>query len=206
MRLSNVLPLALLVATASLAAAQPIDRYILAYVYPVHPHGTSNHFMTVSSRADDDASLMARELASVDLIARDLSAALIARMDRPERSHFKTEEEYDKAWRAWNRRMGKLSDAMQHTMQKHDPGERPEREHFSSYAEYSKAWDQWNRNSRKVSTSLKKAVDKHVAKGEKEQHKIVHTAAEKKKPGFFSKLTGKGKKKSRRELMYALDG
>ena len=148
--------------------------------------------------------MIARELAG--LLAREyLSTELVTRMERPEREHFRTVEEYEKAFRAWNRRMGKMQHTIQHTMQKHDPGHQPQREHYGSHEEYEAAWRKWSKDSRKVGHSLKKTVDKHSAKGAKEQYKLAQKAAKTKKPGFFSRLLGFGKKKSKRELMYVFD-
>ena len=149
---------------------------------------------------------MARELLGLDLLTREfLPTALVARMERPEREHFKTFEEYEKAWRAWNRRNGRMNKEIQHTMQKHDPGHQPQREHYGSHAEYEQAWRKWSKDSRKVGNSLKHTVDKHSAKGAKEQYKLAQKAEKKKKPGFFSRLLGKMRRKSKRGLTYVFD-
>lgn len=172
-----------------------------------YPHHCENYSPSCrfSPRADVDDSLIARELVGLDLLAREyLSAALVARMERPEREHFRTLEEYEKAWRAWNRRNGRMSHELQHTIQKHDPGRQPQREHYGSHAEYDAAWRKWSKDSRKVAHSMKKSVDKHTAKGAKEQHKLAQKAEKKKKPGFFARLFGK-KRKSKRDLMYVFD-
>ncbi|EPT00659.1 hypothetical protein FOMPIDRAFT_1023624 [Fomitopsis schrenkii] len=191
MRLSNVLTWALLVATASLVTAHPVDSL-------------SNLF---ASRADADASLLACDPARLDLLAREyLSVALFARMAAPERGQFKTDADYGRAWRAWHRRSGKLGNSIQRTAQQHDPGAKPEPEQFASNAEYDKAWRQWNRKTGKLSEMLQKTTAKHYGKMEKEQNRLIQKSAKKAaRAATVAKWLGRGKGKAKREVLYVFD-
>ncbi|EPS98146.1 hypothetical protein FOMPIDRAFT_1024736 [Fomitopsis schrenkii] len=174
MRLLNVLPWALLVATALLVTAHPIDNIVLA------------------SRADADASLLARDPTGLDLLVREyLSTVLFPRTSPPERAQFKTDADYRKAWSAWHRRNGKFGDAVQRTMQKHDPGDQPEREQFASHAEYDKAWRKWTGKTRKVSDKITKLREKHDSKMDKEQRKHIDKSQKKAEKAEGSKSGAK---------------
>ena len=138
--------------------------------------------------------MIARELAG--LLAREyLSTELVTRMERPEREHFRTVEEYEKAFRAWNRRMGKMHHTIQHTMQKHDPGHQPQREHYGSHEEYDKAFRKWNQQNRKIDHGTQKLVDQHAKQAQKDQQK----ASETKKVGIVGKVLGKLKPKGKKK-------
>ncbi|KAH9841561.1 uncharacterized protein C8Q71DRAFT_904323 [Rhodofomes roseus] len=125
MRFSSFLPLAL-VAAASVAVARPIDDYMFA------------------ARSENELSLSERHLQILDRYAREYLAArsdadleargdlnsvvereyfepeLVARgpLDQPQREHYKTYEEYEKAWLDWSRRMRKMNHSTQKALKK----------------------------------------------------------------------------------------
>ncbi|EPS98132.1 hypothetical protein FOMPIDRAFT_1024730 [Fomitopsis schrenkii] len=166
MRFLNVLPWALLVATASLVTAHSVDNNVFA------------------SRADADASLLARDLAGLDLLAREyISAVLFARTSPPERMQFHTDADYNKAWRMW-----KLDYDLQRARQKYDPGPSPQGDQFTSQKQYDKAWRKWEKQSWKLHGKTSKLRSKHYKKMGEE-----HRKAEKaKNPGTVAKWFGKG--------------
>ena len=156
-----------------------------------------------SARTDSDVALTARDVEVINLLAREyVAAALVARMEQPQREHFKTYEEYEKAWLAWSRNSRKIDHAQQAIYKKYNPGEQPQREQFKTHEEYEKAWLQWSKTSRKAAHASQDMLKKQTAKGEKEQEKLRQKASGEKKPGIVSKIFGK---KSRRELLSEWD-
>lgn len=139
----------------------------------------------------------------ISLFAREyVAATLAARVDQPQREHFKTHEEYEKAWIAWNRNNRKIDHAQQAINKKYNAGEQPQREQFGTHEEYEKAWLQWSKTSRKSAHASQDMLKKQDAKGEKEQEKLRQKASGEKKPGILSKIFGK---KSRRALLSEWD-
>ncbi|EPS98183.1 hypothetical protein FOMPIDRAFT_1024752 [Fomitopsis schrenkii] len=170
-----------LVAAASLAAAYPVDTDMF------------------TARADSDAVLMARDIEVISLLAREyVAATLAARVDRPRREQFRTHEDFEKAWLAWNRTNRKIDHAEQAISKKYNAGPQPQREQFSSHAEAEKAWLEWNKMSRKESHASIAMLKKHTAQGEKEQKRLRQDASGEKKPKIVSKILGG---KSKRELL-----
>ncbi|TFY57210.1 hypothetical protein EVJ58_g7162 [Rhodofomes roseus] len=129
MRLSSFLPLAL-VAVASVAVARPVDDYMFAarsdgeQALSERDLQILDHFAReyLAARSDADLYLEAREdFDSVDLLEREyFEPGLVARgpLDQPQREHFKTFDEYEKAWIAWNRRMRKIDHSSQKALKK----------------------------------------------------------------------------------------
>ena len=108
----------------------------------------------------------------ISLLAREyVAAALAARTEQPQREQFKTHEEYEKAWIAWNRNNRKIDHARQAISKKYNPGEQPQREQFKTHEEYEKAWLQWSKTTRKAAHASQDMLKKQTAKGEKEQEK-----------------------------------
>ncbi|EPS98122.1 hypothetical protein FOMPIDRAFT_1024726 [Fomitopsis schrenkii] len=199
MRLLNVLPWALLVATTSLVTAHPVDNNVFA------------------SRADGDASPLARDLAGLDLLAREyISAVLFARTSPPERAQSHTEADSNKASRTW-----KLDCDLERARQKYHPGVAPIGGHFNSYEQYDKAWRKWDKQYRKFQGKTSKLHSQHDKKMGEEQRKHIHEAEKKaaaekaaaekaaagkaKNPGTIAKWFGKGQKRGKRELMHVYD-
>jgi len=119
MRFSSFLPLAVLVAAASVAVARPVDDYMLASRSDADISLSARDLQLLDylvARSDADLSLSARStLDIVDLLRREyLPAGLVARneFDQPQREHYKTFDEYEKAWLQWNKRNRKLDQSM----------------------------------------------------------------------------------------------
>ena len=161
------------------------------------------HLSASSARSDIGATLTARDVEVISLLAREyVAAALAARAEQPQREQFKTHDEYEKAWLAWNRNNRKIDHAQQAINKKYNAGEQPQREQFKTHEEYEKAWLQWSKTSRKAAHASQDMLKKQTAKGEKEQEKLRQKASGEKKPGIVSKIFGK---KSRRELLSEWD-
>lgn len=138
----------------------------------------------------------------ISLLAREYVASTLAvRMDQPQREHFKTHEDYEKAWIAWNRNNRKIGHAQQAIDKKYNAGEQPQREQFSSHEEYEKAWLKWNKTNRNGHHATQDMLKKQISKGEKEQEKLRQKASGEKKPRLISKILGK----SKRELLSEWD-
>jgi len=125
MRFSIFLPLAILVAAASVVVARPVDDYMLASRSDADMSLSARDLQLLDylvARSDADLSLSAREdLDIVDLLRREyLPARLVARdaFDQPQREHFKTFEEYEKAWMQWNRRNMKMDKSIKKALNK----------------------------------------------------------------------------------------
>ena len=69
----------------------------------------------VYARSDDGIYLSARDLNTATLLARDL---LYARLDEPKREHYATKDQWEKAWKSWNRHNGEILREHQKTLAK----------------------------------------------------------------------------------------
>ncbi|KAH9828708.1 uncharacterized protein C8Q71DRAFT_851962 [Rhodofomes roseus] len=131
MRFSNFLPLAI-VAAASVAVARPVDDYMFAarsnseVALSERDLQIISHFAReyLAARSDADLYLSARsDFEDGDLFEREyLEPGLVARgpLDQPQREHYRTFDEYEKAFLEWNARMRKMDHAGKKILNKNE--------------------------------------------------------------------------------------
>ena len=156
MRLSTLAPLAFVASLATFAAAYSAESYEYEYVLPCLLFNGSfdgersrargdydlyarDDYARMYARSNDGLYLAARDLNTVTLLARDL---LYARMDRPRREHYATQEQYEKAFKAWNRHNGEILRDYQNTLAKHPHAGGPQPSDPNEW----KKWAQDNRH------------------------------------------------------------
>ena len=101
------------------------------------------------ARSDDVAYLTARDLDAMTIIVRDL---LLARSDRPKREQYATQEQYEKAFKSWNRHQGVILREHQKTLQKHPLAGTPQPQ--GDHA----AWMAWNHDNRHVDHHMQDTI------------------------------------------------
>ncbi|KAH9828706.1 uncharacterized protein C8Q71DRAFT_863770 [Rhodofomes roseus] len=207
MRLSSHLPLAIVVAAASVAVGRPVDDYVYTARSDAGLSARDlrvlnlfmREYLPLPGRSDPDLYLFARDDSGVaDLPQREyFEPELVARgaLDQPKRESYKTWEEWDSAMRAWNARMGKLAHATQKAVDKHGTSAQPQRQDYRTAEEWDSAMRTWNAKNRKLGNAVQKNVNQAVTSHNKEQAKKAGSSSKngalKKKVGFVGKLLGK---------------
>ena len=115
------------------------------------------------ARSDDY--LTARDL---DIMARGL---LFARLNEPKREHYATHEQYEKAWKSWNRHNGEIMREYQKTLQKHPMAGEPQ-------PHDPEAWKKWAQDNRHVANHMQS----HMAQQGHEHYKDIQRIEAGKEP------------------------
>ena len=130
------------------------------------------------ARSDDVAYLTARDLDDVaTLIARDL---LFPRLFKPRREQYATQEQYEKAFKSWNRHAGEILKQEQKIQQKHPLAGTPE-----PHGDHA-AWKQWNRDNMHVSQHIQDTIHREGH----EHHKDIQRIEAGKDPKCLKKKRG----------------
>ena len=177
MRLSTFAPLAFLASAATFAAAYSSEyEYVLPFLRPIMT--ISLHYSCRArsdydlyargdydlwSRSDDGVYLTARELDAVALLARDL---LYARFDEPKREHYASHDQWEKAWKSWNRHNGAILRDQQKTLAKHPLAGEP-----APHGDHD-AWQAWNHDNRHVDHHMQDTIHREGHEHYKDQRKI----------------------------------
>ena len=113
-------------------------------------------------RSDDIAYLTARDLDAVTLIARGL---LFPRISEPKREHYATREQYEKAWKSWNRHNGEILREHQKTLERHPHAGGPA-------PSDPEAWKAWNRANRHVDHHMQETIHRQEHEHYKDTQRI----------------------------------
>ena len=116
------------------------------------------------ARSDEGLYLAARDLDAVTLLARDL---LFARLDEPKREHYANHEQWEKAWKSWNRHNGEILREHQKTLAKHPMAGEPQPHHGDH-----EAWKQWNHDNRHVDHHMQDTIHREGHEHYKDIKKI----------------------------------
>ena len=115
------------------------------------------------ARSDDSLYLAARDLDSVTLLARDL---LYARLDEPKREHYATKEQYEKAWKSWNRHNGEILREYQKTLAEHPHAGQPQ-----PHGDHD-AWKKWAQDNRHVANHMQNTMHREGHEHHKDIQRI----------------------------------